>query len=228
MYHFKRKEMNIKSRILNFLIGLGLLCFVWYLYLMFFDDNKGDDIAILVACVGAFLFPTCMIFKNGLESADMKKGIIVAVCSLLINIVVILIIGHKGKDFVEKIYLTLASEPYHWLYLIMLLISGISVVKKNTIGFWLTAILLGIIAPAIIAAIVFAILVVLAILLFGDSKGPSSSRIYSSNTQSSNNNPSPSRKSDDTTYYSFFVVWRDGVHAPYSFIWKYPKDVSLT
>lgn len=142
-----------------------------------------------------------MIYKNGIESADIKKGIIVAVCSLLINIVVILLIGPNGKDFIEKIFLTLASEPYHWLYLIMLLISGISVVKKNEISFWLTSILLGIIAPAIIAAIVYAIFVVIAIiflLLFGGSKGSSASRFYSSNTQSSNNNSSPSRRSDDT------------------------------
>jgi len=222
--------MNIKSRIANILIGLGVLCFIWYLYLMFFDDNKGDDIAILVACVGAVLFPTCKIYKNGIESADITKGIIVAVFSLLINIVVILLIGPKGKDFIEKIFLTLASEPYHWLYLIMLLVSGISVVKKNKIGFWLTSILLGIIAPAIIVAIVYAILVVIAIiflLLFGGSKGSSASRIYSSNTQrSSNNNSSPPRRSDDTTYYSFFIVWSDGVHAPYSCFEKYPKDVS--
>jgi hypothetical protein len=114
----------------------------------------------------------------------------------------------------------------------MLVIACICVVAKNRIGVWLTAILLGIIAPAIIAAVIYIILLVVAIifvLLFG-SKGSSSSlssssMSFSSDTSDSSNS-SPSNRSDNTPLYSFFVVWSDGVHAPYSCIEKYPIDVS--
>lgn len=193
--------MNNRGFIVNLLFGLGLLCFIWFLYLMFFCNIKGDNhILFLITCVGALLFPICVIYKNGIETVEIKKSIIIAVCSLLVNIILIFFTSHKGTDFIDKLFLTLTSEPYRWLYLIMLVIACICVVAKNRIGVWLTAILLGIIAPAIIAAVLYVILFVIAIifvLLFG-SKGSSSSLSSSSKNLSSStsNNTSPQKSNE--------------------------------
>ena len=66
-------------------------------------------------------------------------------------------------------------------------------------------------------------------LIFG-SKGSSSSLSSSANNLSSDppdsSNSSPSNGADNTSYYTFFIVWNDGVHAPYSCYERYPRDVS--
>ena len=227
--------MKKNSWIVNGLSGLGLLCFIWFLYLMFFGSIKDDNIILfLITCVGVLLFPISVLYKNGIETVEIKKGVIIAVCSLLVNIILIFFTSHKGTDFIDKLFLTLTSEPYRWLYLIMLVIAGVCVIAKNKIGVWLTAILLGIIAPAIIAAVLYVILLVIAIifvLLFG-SKGSSSSLSSSANNLSSDppdsSNSSPSNGADNTSYYTFFIVWNDGVHAPYSCYERYPRDVSAS
>jgi glucan phosphoethanolaminetransferase (alkaline phosphatase superfamily) len=190
------QEMKKNSWIVNGLSGLGLLCFIWFLYLMFFGSIKDDNIILfLITCVGVLLFPISALYKNGIETVEIKKGVIIAVCSLLVIIILIFFTGRKGSDYIDKLFITLVSEPYRWLYLIMLVIACICVVAKNRIGVWLTAILLGIIAPAIIAAVLYVILFVIAIifvLLFG-SKGSNSWSSILSSPSTSNTNPAPKK-----------------------------------
>lgn len=225
--------MNNTGFLFKGLLTTGGLCFVWYSYLMFFTELNNDSIILLLmACVGALLFPLCMIYKSGISLDELKKGVVVVVCSLLINIIVIIFVGNKGSDFIDKIIIVLSSEPYRWLYLFMLVVTSVCVIAKNKLSIWLTSVLLGILAPAIIAFVLYLILLVIAVIivfLFGGSKGSSS---LSSNTipsgKSDKNDQSSTNRPNNTSYYTFFIAWSDGVHAPYTCTEKYPKDVSAT
>lgn len=199
--------MKNKSCILNSLIGIGIFCFVWYLFLMFFSDLKGDSlIGLITVCVGALLFPMCMIYKNGITKVEIKKGTIVAICSLFANLIIIYFAGHKNSNFIDIIINVLSSEPYRWIYLISLVVTGICVTIKNSVGLWLTAILLGILAPAIIIAVFYIVMLVIAlifVLVFGSRDSSSGSfarnKDFSSNTSSGAQNTSK-RVSDSRRY----------------------------
>lgn len=228
--------MEKKVFLTKSLLLTGIIAFLWYLYILFFCDLKDSNLYwLLAACVTALLFPVSLLYKKGLSSDDIKKGVLILLTSLLLNIAFVYFGVHHHKNFIDNLFYELTCEAFRWIYLALLIFAGISSAYRKKLGVWVTSIILGIVMPAILTAIFYTILILIGILYFVayllGPKDSSSSSISQRNLSSSfpdANNTSPRHVPDNTSYYTFFIAWSDGIHAPYTCTEKYPKDVSAS